>query len=237
LENGAESERVEHTIRNCGHGLGCQWSEVLVGYNALTVSYESAGEFHTKVRSTRPRAVDLQVIESISALTHRVAAGQVRPAEFRSALERIQSAPRHYSPKLTAVAVAVGCGAFCKLFHGDWGAFFATVFGASLAMRTRQCVIHRGANPYLSTTLAAAVSGTVVAVLETLFAVSATPAAALSACVLMLVPGVTFIDAVEDAVKGHLEVALARAAEAALVILFSTLGVLLANTFVKAVLG
>ena len=60
-----------------------------------------------------------------------------------------------------------------------------------------------------------------------------TPEAALAASVVLLVPGTAAINAVEDLIKGHVVVGLARATFAGLVLVFSTLGLLLAMRLTK----
>jgi uncharacterized membrane protein YjjP (DUF1212 family) len=60
------------------------------------------------------------------------------------------------------------------------------------------------------------------------FSLSARPTIALSAAVLFLVPGVPLINAVEDLVKGHPSVGLARAASGALIALALAIGLVLA---------
>lgn len=228
MEHGAEAERVEETMRACGSGLGAEWSEVVVSLGALFVTSERHGDFRTKLRSASPRAVDMQLIASISRLSHQVVAGQVGLAEFRAALERIRATPRHYGPLFTALLAGVGCGAFCRIFHGDWAAFASTCAAAAIGTWTRSQLSQRSFNTFLAAFASAALSSSIVLILDALFALS-TPDAALSACVLALVPGVAFITAAADAVKGHFAVGLARGTEAALVILFTALGALSAH--------
>jgi Uncharacterized conserved protein len=59
---------------------------------------------------------------------------------------------------------------------------------------------------------------------------SETPQTALSAAVLLLVPGVPLINAAEDMIKGHMVVGLVRGATGVLVSLAIALGLLLAMT-------
>lgn len=232
MEHGAEAERVEETMRACGSGLGAEWSEVVVTYGALMVTYERSGDFRTKLRCASPKAVDMQLIESISHLSHRVEAGHVQLAEFRATLERIRTTPRHYGPLLTAALGGIGCGAFCRIFDGNWPAFAATCVAASIGFWTRGRLSRKSLNTFLSAFVSAALSSSIVLVVHALFALD-TPEAALSACVLTLVPGAAFIAAAADAVKGHISVGLARGSEAALVILFTALGALLASRLIE----
>jgi uncharacterized membrane protein YjjP (DUF1212 family) len=75
--------------------------------------------------------------------------------------------------------------------------------------------------------VSAAVAGAIVAGLQTQLALSETPSAAYVACVLMLVPGVPAINAVQDLIRGHVSVALSRGAETLIVVLAAALGLML----------
>jgi len=228
IENGAESQRVEQTVRTLGIGLGCDWGNVLVTHNAIIVTHISAGEFRTKIRRVSVGGVSMSLIEAISHLTHRVEEGKFDRFQVRAELEQIRQTPRNYNRWLTVVAVGLSCAAFSRLFNGDWAVFGVTWAAASLAMFVRQELMHRGFNLLMGVVITAFVAGGFVGVMQWLFKFSQQPAPALAASVLLLVPGVPFINAVEDLIKGHTVVGLARAAGAALIILSIALGLLLA---------
>jgi uncharacterized membrane protein YjjP (DUF1212 family) len=236
MQNGAESERVEHTLRSCGHLLGCEINCVVVTYDALIVTYESDEGLRTISRSARPRAVNMTLIEGFSHLTHQVERGTVDLAGFRARMLQIESGPQIYSHAFAALIAGVGCASFCRIFHGDWPATLATLCGASVATWLRQQLARHGVKALISAAATGGVSVTLVSLLLWISRPSATPQAALSACALMLVPGVTLINSVEDAIKGHALVALARATDALLVILFAAMGCMLATTLLGALL-
>jgi uncharacterized membrane protein YjjP (DUF1212 family) len=228
MESGAESQRVEQTVRAVGVGLGCDWGNVLVSHNALIVTHVSGGEFRTKIRRVTVAGVNLSLIEALSHLAHRVEEGKYDRVRVRAELEGISQTPRLYNRWLTVIAVGLACAAFSRLFGGDWPAFGATWIAAALAMFVRQELTHRGFNSLLIVILTAFVAGGLVGLLHLFFQLSRHPEAALAASVLLLVPGVPFINAVEDLIKGHTVVGLARATAATLVILALALGLLLA---------
>jgi uncharacterized membrane protein YjjP (DUF1212 family) len=227
MDNGAESERVEQTVRACGEHLGGSFGAVLVTYEAILVGEPSAGGRLARMRKVRPVTVNMSMIEKLSHVSHRVQRGELRAPELRSELERIERAPRHYSPFLGGVAVALACAAFSRLFQCDWGAFLVTFAGAGAAMLVRHFYQKRLPNRLFFASVSAAVASFVVGALDPLFAWSATPGPAIVASALMLVPGVPSINAVQDMIKGHLGVAVARAFEAVLIIVSATLGLLL----------
>jgi uncharacterized membrane protein YjjP (DUF1212 family) len=227
MDNGAESERVERTMRAAGATFGCSWSSVLVTYDALLITELTGTSHRTKLHRVRPRAVNMSLIEQISHLSHRLNKKELSAGELRTALERIERTPRHYSAPLTIVTVGLGCAAFSRLFQGDWGAFAATFAGTASAMWVRHYYARREPNRLIFVGVSALLAATVVGALQRLLAISETPSAAFVASALMLVPGVPAINAAQDMIKGHLGVAVPRAVEAALVILAGALGLML----------
>jgi uncharacterized membrane protein YjjP (DUF1212 family) len=226
MDHGAETERVEQTMHACGKSFGCAFSAVLVTHEALWLCRRGSVT-STVLRRARPSAVNMSLIEALSHLSHRVGEGAVGRRELGAALAQLERAPRHYPAWLTGVAVALACAAFSRLFQGDWGAFFATFVGAGGAMALRHSVAARKPNRLIFAGGSAAAAAFLVGLLQRFFELSATAGAAYVACALMVVPGVPSINAVQDLIKGHVAVGLARAAETGLLILAGALGILL----------
>lgn len=226
MENGAETQRVEQSVRSVGTGLGCGWGNVLVTPGGIIVTYVGGSDFRTKVRSVRAGGVNMTLIEELSHLCHRIELGALDCGEVRRELTRIEKRPRHYGQLQTALAAGLGCAAFCRLFGGDWPALLITFVASGCAMMVRLVYIHRGHNPLVVTSLVAFVAVTLSGVAQRALSLSHKPEAALAASVLMLVPGVPTINAIEDLIKGHVAVGLSRAAWALLIILAATLGIL-----------
>jgi uncharacterized membrane protein YjjP (DUF1212 family) len=227
MYNGAESQRVEETVRILGTGLGCDWGDVLVSYNAIIVTHASGDEFRTKIRRVSPGGVNMSMLEAISHLAHRVEEGKYDRHRVRTDLERISAAPRRYNRWVTAVVVGLACAAFCRLFGGDWLAMAVTWAAATVAMIVRQELARRHFNQLMVAIVTAFVAGGLVGLVDW-FHLSPHLEPALAASVLLLVPGVPFINAVEDLIKGHLAVGVARATAAVLIVLGIALGLLAA---------
>ncbi len=228
MENGAESQRVEETVRALGVDLGCDWGDVLVSHNAIMVTQVSGDEFRTKIRRMRAAGVNMSLIKAISHLTHRVEEGKFDRFQVRAELERIRDTPRAYNRWLTLLMVGLACAAFSRLFGADWPAFGITWVAASVAMFVRQELTHRGFNAILIVIVTAFVASGLVGLIHKLFDFSDKPNLALAASVLLLVPGVPFINALEDVIKGHTVVGVARGTTTLLIILAIALGLLLA---------
>ncbi len=227
IQNGAESQRVEESVRLLGTGLGCDWGDVLVSHNALVVSHSSKGDFRTKIRRISREGVNMTTVTAVSHLVHRVEEGKYDHIKVRSELKRISALPRHYNRWLTAVMVGLACAAFSRMFGGDWAVFGVTWTAAIGAALVRQELAKWQFNRYLVVILTAFAAGLFVGIAN-LIQLSSHLEIALAASVLMLVPGVPFINAVEDLIKGNTVVGLARAVTGVLIILAIALGLILA---------
>ncbi len=228
MQNGAESQRVEETVRVLGAGLGCDWGDVLVSHNAVIISHASGNEFRTKIRRVAQGGVNMSLIEEISHLTHRVEEGLFDRTKVRAELERISRRPHHYNRWFVVAAVGLACAAFSRLFNGGWPIFGATWLASSLAMFVRQELIRRNFNNLLAVVVSAFTAAMGVGLLHLWPIFGRQVEVGLAASVLFLVPGVPFINAVEDLIKGYTVVGLARGAISILIILSIALGVLIA---------
>src|SRR6266700_8124991 len=102
MENGAESQRVEQSVRAIGQGLGCDWGNVLVSHNALMVTHVSGGDFRTKLRRIQTMNVDMSLIEALSHIVHRVQEGKLDRQGLRLLLGSITVRRRHYGRGMTS---------------------------------------------------------------------------------------------------------------------------------------
>lgn len=229
LQNGAEAERVEETVHRLGTALGCDWLDVLVSPNAIIVTTSSGPEFRTKVRRVTGMRVDMTVVSAVNRLSRRVESGELTRIQARSELVRISSTPPHYNRWLTVALVGLACAAFSRLFGGDRAVFIVTLAAASAAMFVRQELTRRHINALLTVIITAFVAG-LIASSAAVFDWGDTPQTALSAAVLLLVPGVPLINAAEDLIKGHMVIGLVRGASGMIVSLAIALGLLLAMT-------
>ncbi len=227
LQHGAETDRVEETVHRLGTGLGCDWMDILISPNAIVVTTISGVEFRTKIRRVVSLGVNMTIVAEVSNLSRRVESGELDRIGVRAELNRISTQTPRYNRWLVVLMVGLACAAFSRLFGGDWYAFGATLFAAMIAMFVRQELTRRHLNSLLVVVGTAFIAGllgsaAIVANLGT------TPQTVLIASVLLLVPGVPLINAVEDLIKGHLVTGLVRGMTGVLVTIGIALGMILA---------
>jgi uncharacterized membrane protein YjjP (DUF1212 family) len=231
LQHGAETDRIEEIVHRLGTGLGCDWMDILVSPNAIVVTTVSGAEFRTKIRRVVNLGVNFGIVAEVTNLCRRVSAGELDRAAVRTELERISTMPCFYNRWLAVLMVGLSCAAFSRLFGGDWYVFGVTFVAAATAMSVRQELTHRHFNGLLIVVGTAFVA-TLLASSATFLRLSSQPQLALIASVLLLVPGVHLINAVEDLLKGHLVTGLVRGMLGVLVTLGIALGLVLAMNLV-----
>ena len=227
LQHGATSQRVEESVHRIGTGLGCDWLDILVSPNVITITASSGAEFRTKLRRVSSLGVDLGKVTAVNDLSRLISNGELDRFQMRTELEHIDIMPRSYNRWLVVLMVGLACAAFSRLFGGDW-IIFGITFGASaVAMLLRQELSHRYFNPLLVVVACAFVAGCLASTAG-LFQLSDQPETALAAAVLLLVPGVPLINAAQDLIRGHLVTGIARGVTGLLISLAIALGLLLA---------
>ncbi len=228
MQHGAESQRVEETVHRLGTALGGDWMDVFVSPNAIIVTTSlGTGEFRTKIRRVILRNVNMAVVAEVSRLSRRVVNGELNRFQVRTELQRIATMPPFYNRWLVVLMVGLACAAFSRLFGGDWIIFGITFGAASVAMFTRQELTKRHFNALMVVIVTAFVAG-LLAGSAAFFQPAGQSRLAISASVLLLVPGIPLVNAVEDLIQGHPVVGLARGFSGALILLAIALGLLLA---------
>lgn len=227
LQHGAESLRVEETIHRLGTALGCDWMDIFISANALVVTASSGGDFRTKMRRVPHLAVNMDIVAEVNDLSRRVAAGQLNREELGFELRRITNKHHNYNRWMIVGMVGMACAAFSRIFGGDWAVFIVTFFASSIAMFARQELAKRHFNTYLVVIVTAFIAG-LIASAAAFFSLSNNPQIALAASVLLLVPGVPFLNSAEDIMKGHPMIGFTRGMTAGLMSLCIALGLILA---------
>lgn len=227
LHFGAESQRIEETVHRLGTGLGCDWMDILVSPNALVVTTSSGHEFRTKVRRVVGLGVNMSIVDEVNNLSRRVWSEKLDRFAVRAELERISHMPPHYNRWLVVVMVGLSCAAFSRLFGGNLPIFMVTFVASATAMLVRQELHSRYFNPLLEVIAASFTAGLVASSADWL-ELSDEPQLALAASVLLLVPGVPFINAAEDLIQGHMVTGIVRGVIGGIISLAIALGLLIA---------
>lgn len=209
LHAGAQSLRIERTVHGLATALGAHWVDVLVLSDGLVITTSEGREFRTRVRRVTALGVNLALIDAIDAINARVRAGDLDVSQLRAELDRVSGAAPSFSRVVVVLAVGLACGAFSRLFGGDWPTFGITVVSASAAMFLRQTLARCRFNTFLVVIATAIIAGLVPSVAH-LVGLLPGPEVALASSVLLLIPGVHLINCARDLLRGYLAIGMAR---------------------------
>ncbi len=227
LQYGANSFRVEESVHRFGTGLGCDWLDIIVRTESITVTASSGAEFRTKTRRVIGLGVNMARMTTINTVSREVERGEIDRFEVRQKLQAISQSSGNYNRWVTVGMVGVACGAFSQLFGGDWRILLITFTAASVAMFVRQEMHKRQFNPFIITAVCAAVAG-LIASISALLHFGAAPEAAMTACVLLLVPGVPLINATHDFLRGYMSNGITRGVLGLIISMCIALGLMVA---------
>ena len=175
--------------------------------------------------------VNLRRAEALSNIVGRVAAGEMDCASAQKAVNNVPRTAPRYPLWVVCLATGIACAAFGRLLNATWLSFVPTLAGAAAGQWLRHSLFERKQNVFLVAGVVGFVSA-VVAGLGGRLLGSAHLEIATVAAVLLLVPGVAVLNAQLDAIDGKPNLAAARGLRVAYLLLFMTLGLVLAQQLV-----
>jgi uncharacterized membrane protein YjjP (DUF1212 family) len=223
LQNGADTGRVQLAIRRFAAALGYE-ARLLVSYEGLVLTLVAEGRFATKIGSRIP-AMNVGMSQAAAAygVLDAVEARRLDVQGASAALEALEHRPPVYNRFLVALGIGMTAAALSRLFGGDWAAFAACWVAVFFGTLLRQDLGKRGLSPVVVAFLTAALSGLLGGFGARLLG-SQTAALCLVAPGMVIVPGVPLINGVQDMLRNHAGVGVARIGFAAFVIAAIGLG-------------
>jgi len=221
LQHGADAGRVEASLQQMEAGLGIERIDVVVMSKTLLLTATRQDAHHTRVARVPIVGVNMNSLNEVEQLLGLFQQGRVTPGQLAVILEQIAILPHHYSRGMIVAATGLACAAFCRLFGGDWAALAITGVASAVAAWVRMELNRRQVNYFLVVLITALVASLLA---SSALWVSQTPQSALTAAVLLLVPGAPLINASVDILRGHISAGLARATTSLVVFLGIALG-------------
>ena len=221
LQHGADAARVETSLQQMEPGLVIDRIDAVVMSKTILLTATRQDAHHTRVARVPIVGVNMNILNEVEQLLGLFQQGRVTPEQLEVVLARIATLPHHYSRGVIVVAVGLACAAFCRLFGGDWAAMAVTAVAAAVAAWVRMWLNQRQVNYFLVVLLTALTASLLAG---SALWLSQTPQSALTAAVLLLVPGVPLINASVDILRGHISAGLARAITSLVVVLGIALG-------------
>ncbi|HTJ79542.1 MAG TPA: threonine/serine exporter ThrE family protein [Rariglobus sp.] len=235
LQHSAESALVESVSRRLGLALGMDSVEVALMANGITVTTIRNGRCHTTVRRNLDRGINMHVVTEVQRTMLLTEEKKLDMAGVAHRLDH-EIKPLRYNRLLVSVMVGLSCAAFARLgllakggADDDMGTLVLTFFASGVAMQVRQYLAHLHFNPLVNFAASAFVA-TCIAAQGVIHHWVDNPKIAMSACVLLFVPGFPLINCVSDMVKGYINTGISRGVMAVLLLLACCGGIILAMT-------
>jgi len=223
LSTGAGAADVTATMRNLARHLGVASAEIDVTFVNLSMSYQHTPE-DVPVVSTRQvqhRAIDYEHLTRVDHLVRALLADEVDLKEARTELGRITSTG-HSRPRWgVTIGQAVMSGGVAVMLGGDlWVILLAAV--AAAAIDRLQLSMQRRRLPVFYQQASGAGLASLLAVAVAAAPIHVDVASAITANIVVLLAGLGFMGALQDALTGFYITACARLLE----VLLSTAGII-----------
>lgn len=228
MEAGASARDVEEITTQVATGLGADRTELRVGYASLAITIGIGPDGITRMRKVGPLGVNQSLDYALRGAAARIERGGFTVAEARAELDRLVRATPRHADWVVAVAVGVACAAFGRLLGVDWAGVAPIFAGSTLAQMMRRQLALRKFNVFVSATVVAFL-GSALCGLGGRWTGSTTVALDMTVPVLLLVPGVPSLNAQNDILEGRPTLGSARAVWVAVILVFITAGVWLAQ--------
>lgn len=225
LEFGAESILIEQTAKRLGVALGVDSVQMSLIPAAIVLTTLHKNKSVTTTRSVHHKPINMSIVCDIQTMVLEVERNEHDSHFVNTTVKNIK--PNLYNKWLIVFMVGFACASFAILQGGDVNAFFITFFVASIAMFIRQ-ELNKKRFMMLITFGITAFIATVIGTIIMKFVPTNSANVVLASSVLLLVPGVPFINSFLDAFKGYLSMGWGRWLQASLLTVASSMGIVMA---------
>lgn len=224
LAVGSQPSRVLRSAKRIGATFGCDVDMLIMHKHLMMTifSYNDTDQRRTSVRAIQPAPFSFDIILQLNILSWNAHDHHLSLEELWHRYTAIVNAPR-YKDWLVRLLVACANAAFCRLFGGDAYAMLMVGLSTYVTFYLRQRLMHAKIDPRMIFMASAFVASGLVA-LALPHVPTATPAIALGTSVLFLIPGVPLINAINDIMEGFVLLGIARAVNAAILVICVALG-------------
>jgi uncharacterized membrane protein YjjP (DUF1212 family) len=215
LSSGAGASDVSAAMNNVARACGLRRYNADVMFTELTMSQQSSPDQPAliQIRQVRYREVDYGDLTGVDHIIRNLVAGTIDRAEARSRLNRIISTG-HQRPRWSVtVALGVMGAGVGLLLGGNWVVVLVAATAAMLVDLLRRRMGRRRL-PAFYQQVAGGLLATLIAVGVTATPADVSPSLVISTSIVMLLAGVNFLGAIQDALTGFPLTAGARILEA-----------------------
>jgi uncharacterized membrane protein YjjP (DUF1212 family) len=223
LASGAGAADVGATMLSVARACGLRGATADVTFTELAMSHQISFDDPAliQIRQVRQREIDYEDLTLVDHLVRDLLAGEITRDETRSRLARIVSSGHRLPRWGVTLSFGVMGGGVGLLLGGDWVVTLVALV-AAMGVDVLQRQMSRRGLPGFYQQVAGGLLATLIAVGVTAAHVDVDPSRVVTAGIIMLLAGVNFMGAIQDALTGFPLTAGARILEA----LLATAGVI-----------
>ncbi|WP_084151857.1 threonine/serine ThrE exporter family protein [Nocardioides halotolerans] len=215
LSSGAGASDVSAAMNNVAWACGLRGFTADVMFTELTMSHQASPEEPAliQIRQVRYREVDYGDLTGVDHLIRQLVAGEIDRVEAAARLNRISSTGHDRPRWSVTVALGVMGGGIGLVLGGD-AVVVAVAAAAAMLVDALQLRMRRRRLPAFYQQVAGGLLATLLAVGVAATPAEVSPSLVISSSIVMLLAGVNFLGAIQDALTGFPLTASARILEA-----------------------
>lgn len=223
MSNGAGAADVSATMDAVARKLGLRNVEIDVTFTSLAMSYQASVDEspHVLMRQVKQRDIDYEDLTRVDHLVAAILWDEVSLSEARSTIARIASSGHHRARWSVTLGWGVMCAGVGLMLGGDIFVVLIAFIAACLIDRL-QLALHRRRIPVFYHQVGGGAIATVLAVGCAATGLGIDPSLVVTANIIMLLSGLGFMGAFQDALSGYYITSAARFIE----VMLSTAGII-----------
>lgn len=222
LKNGAEIYRVEETINYIFNSYGVENASAYILTQGIFISYSDNGQTYNKILRITNSSLNIFRINAVNNLSRRISQKSMTFDAVYTELRKIDQATI-YNDKILILAAGASSFLFTLFFGGDIIQATSTIPIGMLAQIFNLFLI-KNELPNLLKTMFVAAFMTLGVVLVRASGLVYSMDSMIIGCFMLLVPGLSIENAIQDSIRGDYICGMTRALEAFLIAIMIALG-------------
>lgn len=213
LQSGAETSRIEDTMRRIAKFHGLNNSQSFVTPTGIIFSFEGLEPTHFIRIHTR--GTDLDKVTKVNRISRQLVNGEITNTDALHALEDVDKEDTSYASWLQIFVSVLISGSFLMMFQGKWADCIPAMVAGGLGFAIFLLIEHFTRVKFFADFIASFVIG-IVSFFIVAFGYGEELDTIIIASVMPLVPGLLITNAIRDLMAGHFLSGLSKGAEALL---------------------
>ena len=223
MEAGASANSVDEIVVKFARGLGAERVDLRIGYASLAITIGIGLNGITRMREVGHLGVNQRLDQELWHLAEKVSRGGLTTEQTRAELSRLAARTPRHSAWVMALAVGLACAAFGRLLKVDWLGTGPVFLAATLGQFVRRELLTRQVNVFICASLVSFLAS-LLGGLGAHWMGSEKIDMAMIASILLLVPGVPSVNALNDILESRPTLGSARAVTVAVILIFVAAG-------------